>query len=303
MEKDMIEIRRILCPIDYSDPSRHALEHAVAIAKWYDSEITALHVIYLAYLPQPPILFAEFPRPALPTEAERQAFERELRGWLEPANRAGVKTDILIDDGNVASRILDRAGSLRADLIVMGTHGLSGFERFMVGSVAEKVLRKASCPVMTVPPATVTAAKVPYARLLCPVDFSESSLCALRLAFSLAKESDAHLTILHAFDWPPDDDLLLERFDAPELRHELESQTRKRLEALVTDEVRVWCKPITKISYGKPYRQILETAKSEGSDLIVIGVRGRNALDLAMFGSTTNHVVRQAPCPVVTMRG
>jgi nucleotide-binding universal stress UspA family protein len=303
MEKDMIEIRRILCPIDYSDPSRHALEHAVAIAKWYDSEITALHVIYLAYLPQPPILFAEFPRPALPTEAERQAFERELRGWLEPANRAGVKTDILIDDGNVASRILDRAGSLRADLIVMGTHGLSGFERFMVGSVAEKVLRKASCPVMTVPPATATAAKVPYTRLLCPVDFSDSSLCALQLAFSLAKESDAHLTILHAFDWPPDDDLLLERFDAPELRHELEGETRKRLEALVTDEVRVWCKPVTKISYGKPYRQILETANSEASDLIVIGVRGRNALNLAMFGSTTNHVVRQALCPVLTMRG
>ena len=135
------------------------------------------------------------------------------------------------------------------------------------------------------------------------MDFSESSLCALRLAFSLAKESDARLTILHAFDWPPDDHLLLERFDAPEFRQEVEGQTRERLEALVTDEVRVRCKPITKISYGKPYCQILEMAKSEGSDLIIISVRGRNALDLAMFGSTTNHVVRQAPCPVLTMRG
>ena len=298
----MVEIRRILCPIDYSDSSRHALEHAVAIAKWYDSEITALHVVYLG---------ASATADSLRRVPQVCAADRS--GPSGPGARAtrmvGAGQSSRCEDRHphrrweCGSRILDWAGSLRADLIVMGTHGLSGFERFMVGSVAEKVLRKASCPVMTVPPATVTAAKVPYTRLLCPVT-SPSPPCALcDWPFSLAKESDAHLTILHALDWPPDDDLLLERFDAPELRHEVESQTRERLEALVTDEVRVWCKPITKISYGKPYRQILETAKSEASDLIVIGVRGRNALDLAMFGSTTNHVVRQAPCPVLTMRG
>ena len=303
MQKDMVEIRRILCPIDYSDPSRHALDHAVALAKWYDSELTALHVIYLAFLPQPPILFAEFPKAGRPSEAERQAEEGELRAWLEPATRAGVKTDVLIDEGNAAPRILDRAASLPADLIVMGTHGLSGFERFMLGLVAEKVLRKAKCPVMTVPPATVTAARVPYKRLLCPVDFSESSLSALRFAFSLAKESDADLTILHVFDWLPDDELLLERFDSSEFREVVEGRARKRLEALVTDEVRVWCKPTTKLAHGKAYQQILEVAEDEGADLVVIGVRGRNPLDLAVFGSTTNHVVRQAPCPVLTIMG
>jgi nucleotide-binding universal stress UspA family protein len=298
----MVEIRRILCPIDFSEPAGHALEHAVAVARWYESAITALHVMYLMVPPQPPVLSTEFSKAALPTEEERQNLAAELRDWLKPANRAGVKTDVLIDEGNAATRILERAASLRADLIVMGTHGLSGFERLMMGSVTEKVLRKARCPVMTVPPASVTTAKVPYTRLLCPVDFSDSSLAALRFAFSLAKESDAHLTILHAFDWPPDDDLLLERFDAPEFRREVESQACRRLEALVTDEVRVWCKPATKICYGKPYRQILEVAARDQSDLVIIGVRGRNPLDLAVFGSTTNHVVRQASCPVLTIR-
>ena len=298
----MIDIRRILCPIDFSDTSRHALDHAVAIAKWYESHITALHVIAPPLLLQPPILFAELPKNTTLTEAELQALEAQLGAWLEPANRTGVKTDMLFDEGNPAASILEHASSLQADLLVMGTHGLSGFERLMLGSVAEKVLRKATCPVMSVPPPAVTGAKVPYTRLLCPVDFSESSLAALRFAFSIAEESDAHLTILHVFDWPPDDELLVERFDTPASRRVVEEEARGRLEALVTGDVRVWCKPATKVSYGKPYRQILEVAGSEGTDLIVIGVHGRNALDLTLFGSTTNHVVRRASCPVVTLK-
>ena len=298
----MVEIRRILCPIDFSETSRHALEHAIVLAKWYESRITALHVIQAPLFPQPPILVAGFADATAPTVPNHQAREGELQAWLEPARRAGVKTDVIVDAGNTATQILEHASSCQADLIAMGTHGLSGFERFMLGSVAEKVLRKATCPVMTVPPAAVTTAKVPYTQLLCPVDFSESSLAALRFAFSLAEEADAKLTILHVFDWPPDDELLTRRFDVPAYRRLVEEETRGRLEALVTDDVRVWCKPSTKVTYGKPYREILQMAESEGVDLIVIGVRGRNPLDLTVFGSTTNQVVRRASCPVLTLK-
>src|SRR5262249_20277087 len=250
--------------------------------------------INLAVIPEPRILPARFPVSTLPEDDERRLVEEELRSWLEPANRAGLRFTLLVDEGNPAPRILDRANFVQADFIVMGTHGLSGFEHFMVGSVAEKVLRRATCPVMTVPPAAVTTAKVPYTRLLCAVDFSESSLTALRFAFSIAKESDANLTILHVFEWPPDEDLLIARFDPNEYRQFVEVQAKDRLEALVTDDVRTWCKPATKIGYGKPYQQILEVAESDGTDLIVIGVHGRNPLDLALFGSTTNHVIRRA---------
>jgi nucleotide-binding universal stress UspA family protein len=206
------------------------------------------------------------------------------------------------EGGGTASHIVERARTLPADLIVMGTHGLSGFERLMLGSITEKVLRKAPCPVLTVPPAASTAAKIPYTRILCPIDFSESSLAALRFAVSLAEEADAHLMLLHVLDWPADDELLVEQFETVEVRELVEHRARERLDALLTEEMRVWCKPVTRIAYGKAYREILAAADADSADLIVIGVRGRNALDVTLFGSTTNQVVRGASCPVLTLK-
>ena len=297
----MIQIQRILYPTDFSEASRHALDQAVAMAKWYGSRIIALHVIQTPFFPEPPLLFAGMPE-ARSVVSEHQAREEELRAWLEPARRAGVTTDVIVDDGHAVSRILDRARSRGADLIVMGTHGLSGFERFILGSVAEKVLRKATCPVLTVPPASHTTAKIPYARLLCPVDFSESSMAALRFACSIAKEAHTSLTILHVADLRPDDDLLVQQFDTAEYRHLVAEDAHGRLEALVTDDVREACKTSTKIAYGKPYREILGTAEKEASDLIVMGVRGPSPLGPPLFGSTVNQVVRGASCPVLTLR-
>ena len=115
----------------------------------------------------------------------------------------------MVESGYPVRHILARAAALPADLVVMGTHGRSGFERLVLGSVTEKVLRKAPCPVMAVPPPAVTVGKLPYGRLLCPVDFSDSSEAALRFACSIAEEADARLTIVHVFDWQarrrPDD--------------------------------------------------------------------------------------------------
>jgi nucleotide-binding universal stress UspA family protein len=295
----MIEIRRVLCPIDFSDSSRRALEHAIAIAGWYEAGLTALHVIHPVALPQPPILLADFT--ATSPTADRQWLAERLHDWLLPARRAGIPTRTVFDTGAPARSILAHAPG--DGMIVMGTHGLSGFERFVLGSVAEKVLRKAICPVLTVPPPARTEAKVPYTRLLCPVDFSESSLAALRLALSLAEEADARLAILHVVDWPPDDDLLVERLIVPEFEPLVERDAHNRLESLVSDEARTWCRPETRMAFGKPYREILAAAERDGTDLIVMGIRGRNPVDLTLFGSTANQVVRRATCPVLTLRG
>jgi nucleotide-binding universal stress UspA family protein len=302
LEPSMIDISRILCPVDFSDASRHAIEHAVAVARWYQARIIALHVAQPPPPVQPPFFVAAFAVEGAPIVPTRQELEEQLRAWLEPAHRAGLKTDVVVDSGKPALCIVERARSEHADLIVMGTHGTSGFERFMVGSVAENVLRRAPCPVMTVPPRAATSAKVPYTRLLCPVDFSESSLSALRFASSLAEEGDARLTILHVLYWTADEEMLVERFDVGQFHHVMEEQAAKRLDELVTEDMRTWCKPESKIAFGKPYAEILRTAEAEASDLIVIGIRGRNPLDMAFFGSTTNHVVRRASCPVLTLR-
>jgi nucleotide-binding universal stress UspA family protein len=154
---------------------------------------------------------------------------------------------------------------------------------------------------MAVPPAAMSAGKLPYTRLLCPVDFSDSSEAALQFACSLAEEADARLTIVHVFDWRPDDDLLTARFDTAEYFEVLERQARDRLDRLVTDETRVWCRPETVTAHGKPYREVLALADANDVDLIVLGVRGRNPIDLALFGSTANQIVRRARCPVLTV--
>jgi nucleotide-binding universal stress UspA family protein len=123
----------------------------------------------------------------------------------------------------------------------------------------------------------------------------------LRFACSIAEEADARLTIVHVFDWQPDDDLMTARFDTAEYFEVVERQARERLHGLVTDEARVWSKPETVTAHGKPYREILALADAKEVDLIVIGVRGRNPIDLALFGSTTNQIVRRARCPVLTV--
>jgi nucleotide-binding universal stress UspA family protein len=294
----MREINRILTPVDFSDSSRHAITHALLMAQWYNARITALHVCNPIVIPSTD--FAVAGAPSLSEDDIKDVRAQILRciGSVETG-----QVDVVIENGHVADCILGCALSLPADLIVMGTHGAGGFEHLVLGSVAEKVLRKAPCPVMTVPPQARTTSTLPCKRVLCPVDFSDPSLSALEFAFSIAQEGDAGLTILHVFESLPGDESLTNRpMNVPEYRRELELDFAERLRALVPDSVRDWCRPRTRMAHGKPYREILGVAADENVDLIVMGVHGRNALDLMLFGSTTNQVVRRAACPVLTLR-
>ena len=239
-----------------------------------------------------------------------ERLRKETAARFGAAMAAGLGVDILIDVGQPAGRILERAASLPADLIVMGTHGISGFEHLVLGSVTEKVLRKAACPVLTVPPHAHATSRLPFKRLLCAVDFSDSSLTALQYAFSLAQESDAGLTILYVLEWPweePPPPFLEEvpfehGFALAEYRRYCEKSAMARLESLVPASLGRSHPPVTRLRNGKPYVQILQVAAEEQSDLIIVGVGGRKRLDVALFGSTTNQVVRRATCPVLTLR-
>jgi nucleotide-binding universal stress UspA family protein len=223
---------------------------------------------------------------------------------------SGVAVDILVDVGEAPNRILDRAATLPADLIVMGTHGTSGFQHLVLGSVTERVLRTARCPVLTVPPHAQATSHVPFRRILCAVDFSETSLAALQFATSLVQESDAALTLVHVLEWPWEEppaprieELPREQgFALAEFRRYCEQGAQTRLQSLVPDALRVSQPPVARLRSGKPYVQILQAAAEEKTDLIVVGVHGRNPLDMALFGSTTNQIVRRATCPVLTLR-
>ena len=305
----MIEIRRILCPVDLSDHSRRALDHAIAIARWYKSTVTVLQV----FSPAPVAAFGPGPmvfEPIVLTPVDRDRLLANVRAFAESESAPEVPLEAVVREGNTAGEILEQATSMKADLLVIGTHGRSGFERLALGSVAEKVLRKASCPVMTVPkglPDAVPAGPVLYKRILCPVDFSESSLHALQYAISLAQEADGQLTVLHvvAHEFENTAAMASAVHDAgltlKEFLKEREDALQRRLQEIVTTAPE-FCRAESRMTHGKPWREVLRVAAEIQSDLIVMGVQGRGAADLLFFGSTTQHVVRQAPCPVLTLR-
>lgn len=304
----MIEIRRILCPIDFSDFSRHALDHAVAIARWYDSTVTLLHVQpILPVVAHSPA--AAIPTPVALTPQAREALLASMRRFADTEVGSSVPLEMEIAEGDVDTEIL--AASKGTDMLVMGTHGRSGFERLVLGSVTEKVLRKAECPVLSVPRRisdVVPAPSVLFKRVVCAIDFSDCSIHALNYAMSIAQEADARLTVLHVVETPPT--ALLDTHETvrggphslQEFIHAAEEERRERLEAAVPDAVRSYCDVETVMAVGKPYREILRVAQERDSDLIVIGIHGRGATDLLFFGSTAQHVVRQATCPVLTLR-
>lgn len=294
----MHQFSQILCAIDFSDESEHALEHAVSIARWYASTITGVFV-YDTPLAMAPDTYVG---PTVLIDADRKALQIREEGLLRTAAH-GLPTHARVETGRPSDGILAAAKATGADLIVMGTHGAGGFEHLVLGSVAEHVLRRAACPVLTVPPRARRTSELPFKRILCPIDFSAPSDAAVELATSIAAEGDASLTLLHVIEPDPDEPLTTRPITMPEYHRERDCEARKRLGAYVADDARDWCKPATRISRGKPYREILAIAAEDSADLIVMGVHGRNPIDLALFGSTTNHVVRRATCPVMTVKG
>jgi nucleotide-binding universal stress UspA family protein len=295
----MIPITHVLCPIDFSDISHHALAHAAAIARWYKARLTVFYVfVNLPTMDGPPLVLDDADREGLMTQMRRFA----------AAVPSDVSTEFRVQEGGFAhDEVVAQIATTHADLLVLGTHGRSGFQRMFLGSVSEKVIRKSTCPTLIVPPRApdvATDAAVQFHRIVCPVDFSDSSLDALEYAISLAEEADARLTVLHVVELPH---VLSEEPAALDIDmsriHEVAATTaRRRLHHLIPVQARTYCTVDTTVVEGRAYREILRQAAERQSDLIVMGVHGRGALDLLLFGSTTHHVIRSATCPVLIIR-
>jgi nucleotide-binding universal stress UspA family protein len=219
----------------------------------------------------------------------------------------GSETDaanVVVVEGSPVREILRHAEERHTDLLVMGTHGRSGFEALFLGSVTEKVLRSTHVPVLTVPPAVERVGTVVYKTILCPIEFSDPSTRALEYALTLAEETDARLILLHVVEQLVDAPQpgALSPFSVEQYRQHLEEDARARLRSAVPDDARVWCTPEERVLSGKAYRVILEIADQEKAEIIVMGVHGKGALNRRLFGSTTHHVIRDAHCPVLTLR-
>jgi nucleotide-binding universal stress UspA family protein len=278
------------------------------LAKWYGARLSVVHIHQLT-IPVYGVshLGQEAVQPVLLTETERrQLLDRLDAEVAADRTSAGLEIDVtLLEAIGVADAVLEHARELAADGLVLGTHGRSGVERLILGSVAERVLRRASCPVLTVPPRTpdaVSRSVNALQRILCPIDFSPSALRALGYAASLALEAGARVTVLHVVELPPD----LSDFPTAGVAEYRNSRFQHAL-AEVTGAIRSTvdpkCPAEPLVLVGRSYREILRVAADQDADLIAMGVRGRGSLDLLFFGSTANHVVREARCPVLTIRG
>lgn len=298
--------QQILCPVDFSQASRHATQYAIALARQHRSVLTALHVS--PRLPVSPAL-----PPLEPGEvriAESRRLATDAAALFESATQAGIKVEVLIESGLPARQILTRAAALPADVIVMGTHGAGGFEHLMLGSVAEKVLRKATCPVFTVPEQATFTPGATFKKIVCAVDFSEWSLAALDQACVLAEESGGSVTAVHVIEWPWQESPMPHLEGVPpeqaaallEYRRYQETMAKSRLETVKEEVGAGRCRIDTRVANGKAYAELLCAVERERADLVVVGVHGRSALDVFFFGSTTHQVVRRAPCPVLTLR-
>lgn len=299
----MIEFKHILCPVDFTESSTRALAHAAALTRWYRAQLTVLHVV--------PTFDPVQVRPGLGapvqivTPVTREHVLAEMTQLLE---RAGVSpgAHLLAQAGDATTTIVDHALSMRADLIVIGTHGRRGFKRLLLGSVAETVLHEAPGPVLTVSPHTgaATADVVTFKRILCPIDFSPSALQAFGFAVDLARQAGGLVTLLHVVEWLPEDEpRVTAHFDVPEFRRDMVNDASQRLRSLVAEESRAWCEIDDVIVSGRAHREIIRSAEARSADLIVMGAQGRGGVGLALFGSTTHRVVRSAACPVLTVRG
>jgi len=299
-------IHRILCPTDFSETSDHALQQAAALARWYGARLTVLHV-RLTVTPHPDMPEGGPVAPWL--EADTEALRARTMAACQAIIAAGTAVDVAVLRGEPVQLVLDMADSLPADLIVMGTHGASGFRRLLLGSVTEKVLRRATCPVLTVPPRAQTTVAQPFKSVICGVDFSDCSTKAVKFAASVATQSGAALTLVHVLEWPWHEPPMPTMEGVPpeqaralvEYRRYLETSAASRLEGLGRAALPEGPTPAVQVRFGKSYAELLDAAGELHADLIVVGVRGRNAVDLGFFGSTTNHLVRSAMCPVLTV--
>ncbi len=293
----MLTLTRILCPTDFSEVSTTAEACATALARHYDAGLHLLHID-----PPTPVMapYGEIPVDIRLFEEQREQAERDLEAARERARAAGVAADASVRGGHPAREILAVAGEIQADLIVLGSHGRGGVEHLLLGSVAEKVMRKAACPVMVVPAGAAGKDDVLFSRILCPVDGSASSADAVSYAVSLARETNGRLILLSVVEPVPTGGEF-GALDTDEYRRLGEAHAQTLLQNAVAAEVRDWCHVEEVVAVGKASERILATAADKSADVIVMGVRGRGAIDLMAFGSTTNDVIRRATCPVLAV--
>jgi len=301
----MHEVRKILLPTDFSASAREALDHALFLAQEFDAD---LHMLYAITFGDP---FGDMGHP-FPEREEllRRLFDiadSEL-GRMRRSTAEATAVRIIEEKrrGNSAAPvILDYATEIGADLVVMGSHGRRGVSRWVLGSVAEKVIRTADCPVMTVRAAKRSEVSPcdlgTIEHVLLPLDFAATTPSAIVAAKRIAHRLGASLQVLHVVDLQT-----LPAFYGPamgditaRLTRESQEKLRDLVESSDGPDVPHQCFTIS----GRAAASIVDFSATYESGLIIIPSHGYTGTDRLLLGSTAEHVARRAPCPVLTLKG
>jgi nucleotide-binding universal stress UspA family protein len=280
--------KHILCPTDFSEHSAAALRVAGGMAKAFGARVIVFH----AQRMEVPIYFTAAQTQVLRAQLQRSA--RAAWGFVNDFAKqhlpAEVEHSVLLMEDDPVQAILTVLKDLRAGLVVMGTHGRTGIARLRLGSVSESVLRQVSVPVLTVGPRIKpTPALATIRRVLCPVNYLDLARTALQHAAALAEKTGAELVVAHV------QENLLPR---------AESEGKDPLQELydwVPAEVRSRCAVKEVVKVGTAAEQIVAEAKASHIDCIVVGGQPRSFMGTILFGSTTELVIRNAPCPVLSV--
>jgi nucleotide-binding universal stress UspA family protein len=285
----MITIKKILCPVDFFPASEAAVNYAAGLAANYDAAIHLLHVI----TPIAPAAYEYVIDSTEIVKSMEESSKEEMNKLVSSLKEAGVVAQADLQVGDVYDEIKRAIEAGKPDLIVMGTHGRRGVERWFMGSTTEKLLRHSPVPLVTISATGEKSFTAPrFRRILVTTDFSDGTPDALAYAFSVAQENESRLTLLHVLH-----DVSADL--SGKYRDSLINGVRKQLEDMVPAEAKNWCDIVTRVETGLPYRIILRTLEDERPDLLVMNIHGKGMLDRALLGSTAERVVRAASCPVM----
>lgn len=295
----MLPSPTILCPVDFSDCSRMALGLAGAIAHRFAGRLTVLHV-------NDPLLVAAAATRHLNLAEEADTELREMiAATVSPTDTWRTAPTVVVTTGKPESQILTVANDEQADLVVMGTRGLTGYRKAFFGSTTERVLRHTELPVLAVPlglesGAPATAPLAFRGPVIAAVDFSEASTQSVRFAVGLAKALDVPVLLAHIAAQPAVPQRWQERgVAAPETDS---ARVRRRLEDLVAG--RPAAVPIEiVVASGAPAEEIARLASARKAGLIVMGLHGAGGLLAPAIGSTAYRVLSLTPVPVLAIPG
>ena len=297
---------QVLFPTDFSPYAHYAMRYAFALAKRYKGAVHIMHCLDTSSLAMAGAhgFSASQPEIASLLESMREHADSRLTHYVQLAHDQGIEADQHIVSGRPSHEIIRMAGELNCVMIVIATHGRTGFDHVVFGSVCEQVVRNSPVPVLSVKHpehefVEGSDLSIHVQRVLYPTDFSEYSTRALPYAESLCREFGASLILFHSTETPnvpPDfwNDLTTTNMMA---MGQYAEEALAKVKAGVKD---VNCEAVCVT--GPAYREIVRFVEDQQIDLVVIPTHGRSGLSHVMFGSVAERVVRRAPCPVLTVR-